>query len=353
MPPLPNWPPLGFTLEDAEIIYQYADRIVWKLGNGRILKRTQHLHTNSEAATHRFIADRTTIPVPCVYAEWLSADRRFHYLLEARAPGTTLGACWGQLTMDGKLDVAVQIATWMEYLMNNFRGDRMQTVSGARLPNNCFVPRVADPRGCLSGRWATNDDIFYREFEPALQRQGVDPDVIGLLRRVMPPCEGELALTHCDLYLGNIMVEPRAGGNRAVVTAIIDWESAGYWPAWFQYARITHGCSRDDTEWKWILSQETRGRIKHADHGRVWWDTVHLLLHRPRSLQARAWLRLLARYVRREVGREALREYEELDGRDLNAQLAQQEAMFDRSRMVNNRGGTGDQGYYSTAFGRR
>jgi thiamine kinase-like enzyme len=350
--PLPNQPPPGFSLEDAEIIYQYGDRVVWKVGNDLILKRTEHTYTNSEAITHHFIANKTPIPVPRVYGEWLSADRRYHYLLEARAPGTTLGACWGQLTSDGKLDIALQIAAWMKHLARNFRGDRLQTLLNARLPNNCFVPRVADSRGCLSGRWSADEEIFEAEFKPALQRYGVDADMIRLLRRTMPPCSNQLALTHCDLYLGNIMVEPRAGGTRGVVTAIIDWESAGYWPEWFQYARITHGCSKDDTEWKYYLSKVSRDRIKHADHGRVWWDTVQLLLYQPGSLQARAWLLLLIQYLKREVGRDELNDYQNLDGRDLNAQLAQQEAMLDRRNMLNNRGGTGDQGYYSTAFGR-
>ncbi|KAK4235425.1 kinase-like domain-containing protein [Achaetomium macrosporum] len=336
---LPTSPPAWFTFQDAALIYQAGERKVWKIRDEFILKRTRATGINSEAATHRFVADNTSIPVPFVYGEWQSEDRRWHYLLEGRIHGQTLADCWARLTVDDKLDLAEQVLAYMLQL-RRFTAGSLRSLSGKPLPNNLFVPAPfpEGARGYLRGTWRTDDDIFAREFQPALERARVAPDLVRLLRRTMPPCAGQLQLTHCDLYVGNVMVD--LSGGRAVVSAIIDWESAGYWPAWFQHARITHGCSKHDGEWKYILSRLQQSSIPHADHGRVWWDTVQTLLYRPSSLQARAWLRLLVGYVRGERSVSELEKYQEIDGEEAAV-----------LNTVPRGGGRGADGYYSTAIG--
>lgn len=149
----------------------------------------------------------------------------------------------------------------------------------------------------------------------------------------MPPVETELALTHCDLYFGNIMVatgEDAVGSRRGVkITGIIDWESAGYWPKWFQFARITYGVDDDDHEWKWVLSEACRRRIPFADHGRVWWDVVTMLYERPESMTARAWLALLGRFVDGGATEWELRGYQNMTREEGRREIERQaEFMF-------------------------
>ncbi|KAL2162986.1 hypothetical protein VTH06DRAFT_6822 [Thermothelomyces fergusii] len=361
---IPTSPPAGFSFDDAEMIYQHGDRVVWKVGRRYVLKRTALVDAGSEAATHRFVWKHTTVPLPRLYGEWVSPspspspsssshhhhhrddhhdhDRRhrrrrryssyYHYLLQERVPGQTLKECWGRLSRADVALIAEQVAGYMAELAR-IRGRRMQTLTGARLPTNCFIPRAppeeeddddddddeeggeseAGEQARLGGRWATDEEVFEGAFGPALRRRGVGEAVVRACRRTMPRCEGQLALTHGDLYVGNVVVDP----DRARVTGLIDWETAGFWPEWFQYARITHGCSRDDREWKRALSRASRPRIRQADHGRVWLDAVRLLLHRPDSLRARSWLSLLLRYQRGEVGCDALRNYRNIDPRDI------------------------------------
>ncbi|KAH6850585.1 kinase-like domain-containing protein [Chaetomium sp. MPI-CAGE-AT-0009] len=338
---IPRRAPAWFDdLREAKVIYQCGDRVVWVVDEKYILKRTRYTH-NSEAPTHHFINTQTDIPAPRVFAEWLGPGKRQHYLLEGRAPGQTLGACWRQLSLDARVRLATQVAGYMSRLARQFRGRRMESVSGQVLPLNCFVPGAENPRGFLKGRWATDDEIFNNEFRPGLRRKGHPEQLIRLVGITMPPCRGQLALTHCDLYVGNIMVDPARGD----VTAIIDWESAGYWPEWFQYARITHGCSPDDGHWKYMLSRMCRHLIPHADHGRVWLDMVQLLMYRPDSLQARAWLELLLRYLKGEASSTEMKEYYKVDGKDMCEQIAREEAA-----LLNGKGYTGNQGYYSTAI---
>ncbi|KAK3297309.1 kinase-like domain-containing protein [Chaetomium fimeti] len=337
---IPTTHPAWFdSLREAKMIYQCGDRVVWVVDDQFILKRMRYT-INSEAPTHEFVNSKTDIPVPHVFAEWLSADTRTHYLLEGRIPGQTLGDCWGQLTNETRIRLAQQVALYMAQLARAFRGKRMQSVARQPLPINCFVPGADEPRGPLKGRWATDEDIFNNEFLPGLKSKGLPDALIRLVGATMPPCRGQLAFTHCDLYVGNIMVDPAHG----VVTAIIDWESAGYWPEWFQYARITHGCSPADGQWKYILGRVSRGLIPHADHGRVWLDMVGLFMHRPDSLQARAWLRLLIKYLKGEASSREMREYESIDGRDQREQIERE------GLLLNGKGYIGNVGYYSSAM---
>lgn len=333
---LPRRPPAGFDFSGSVVIYEYGDRRVYKIRDEFILKRTRAGGVNSEAATHQFVQDSGTgVPVPFVYGEWLSADGRWHHILEGRIHGQTLRDCWGRLSMEDKIGIAEQVAGHMARL-GRIRGRALQSVSGRPLPHNVFVPRPVREH---LGVWRTDDDIFAHEFRPALRRAGVAAEVVAVVRRTMPPCQGQFVLTHADLYVGNVMVDPAS----ATVTAIIDWESAGFWPAWFQYARITLGCSPDDGEWKWILSRVQRKSIPHADHGRVWWHAVLTLLYSPDSLQAKAWLRLLVRYLRGEDVK--LKRYLEIDPEPLRDHILREQAM------LAGRGGRGDAGYYSTALG--
>jgi aminoglycoside phosphotransferase len=348
-PGLPNRPPEGIDLSGRVAIYRHSDRVVYNVRNRYILKRTSYSSHNSEAATHEYIGRNSTVPVPYVYAEWLSSDRRYHFLLEARVPGYTLADCWRELSLNAKLNIAQQVVRYMVQLSDLASSTQMETVSGKRLPNNCFNPRPQDPRGTLRGRWTTDDEIFENEFYPSLRRAGLRRETISMIKRTMPRANGRFVLTHCDLYVGNVMVDPARG----VVTGIIDWESGGFWPEWFQYARITHGCSDDDGEWKYMLSRLCRHFIQDAEHGRVWYDMVGSFVYDPNSAQARAWLRLLVRYLQGQASVDDLDNYQSVGVEGTENQPQQSWRSRAPSGMLNNRGGRGVEGYYSTAFGRR
>ncbi len=319
MPPsnLSTRQPSWFAPSSLEVIYNYGQRAVYKAYNPSndttfILKRTPNLDgiVNTEAATHHFLVDSTAVPVPAIFGEWLSPDRERHYLLEERISGQNLRDCWSQLSVSARLSIAEQVASYMTEL-SNYTSNRMQTINGHRLPNNNFIPSPT-PRSDFLPRCSSRTEIFDDLFRPALERAGVSSRVIRMARTTMPPCTDQFVFSHCDLFTGNIMVDPR----RARVTAIIDWESGGFWPAWFQYARITHGCDDGDGEWKRLLSRVMRDSIPHGEHGRVWWHAMQRLLTPPQgavSRAARVWLGLLELYVSGEVGKESLRTYRDLE----------------------------------------
>jgi hypothetical protein len=340
---LPTKPPSGIDLRDCREIYRHGSRRVYDVRGRYILKRTRYSKDNSEVATHKYIGRNSNVPVPYVYGEWTCPDRKYHYILEGRVSGYTLADCWHVLSFEAKISIARQVARYMASLARLSPSNRMETVSGKRRMNNCFNPRPRDARGYLAERYSTDREIFDNEFKPSLQAAGVPRETIRLIKETMPRVNGRMVLTHCDLYVGNVMVDP----DRALVTGIIDWESGGFWPEWFQYARITHGCSDDDGEWKYYLSMLSKAWIKDAEHGRVWYDMVTNFMYDPNDAKARAWLRLLMLYLEGRATTDDLDNYKNVVVVSTGySRWAAPEGM------LNNRGGRGVEGYYSMAFSR-
>jgi hypothetical protein len=336
---LPNRPPTNFDFSGSKVIYHHGNRKVYKIREEYILKRVP-FDINSEAATHRFVqSSGTSTPVPYIYDEWLSEDRKQHYILEGRIAGETVGDAWPRLSTAAKHSAARQVVTYMERLAQ-FRSDRLESVAHRRVITNNFVPKPLTTH--LAGKWRTDAEIFHHEFRPALTQAGVSPSTMTLLQRTMPPCAGQLVFTHGDLYVGNVMVNPAT----AEITAIIDWESAGFWPAWFQYARITDGCTPVDGEWKALLSALMRNKIPHAEHGRVWWCAVQELLYDRDSGKGRAWVSLLGQYLRGEAV--DLGRYKEVEVERSTGWFGTASRAVER---FNGRRGRGAASYYSTALG--
>lgn len=59
-----------------------------------------------------------------------------------------------------------------------------------------------------------------------------------------------IVFAHADISWENILVDPATG----VVTAIVDWEMAGFWPEWWEYRKALFG-SRSQLWWIGVLKQ--------------------------------------------------------------------------------------------------
>ncbi|OAL51583.1 hypothetical protein IQ07DRAFT_506665, partial [Pyrenochaeta sp. DS3sAY3a] len=59
-----------------------------------------------------------------------------------------------------------------------------------------------------------------------------------------------IVFTHADLDGDHILVEPTTGK----ITGIIDWETAGWWPAYWEYTKARYG-PRYQPWWKKLVSE--------------------------------------------------------------------------------------------------
>lgn len=78
-------------------------------------------------------------------------------------------------------------------------------------------------------------------------------------------------LTHCDLNLGNIMVQD------GKVVSILDWEYAAYFPIWYEYVSASFGFTDMDVEWKRLLRERLGVHDEaHEDAKAFWTDLCNL-----------------------------------------------------------------------------
>lgn len=151
--------------------------------------------------------------------------------------------------------VAKQTADYLLQL-RGLQSDKIQA-----LDNNpvyaafLFLRGHGMPHGPIS-----SDDELWAELELALSK--IPEGVRRRLRERMPVAT-PYTFNHGDLTFVNIMV---ADGR---VTGLIDWESSGYYPVWWEFAAAGIGLSKGDTEWKRLLQQYMPDFPEAKE---FWWD---------------------------------------------------------------------------------
>jgi aminoglycoside phosphotransferase (APT) family kinase protein len=78
---------------------------------------------------------------------------------------------------------------------------------------------------------------------------------INFLRRMIPPKEPRTVFTHGDIRPENIVVQETQSGNY-LVAGLIDWEFSGFYPDWYEAAKITNCLSTvEKSDWFLFLPE--------------------------------------------------------------------------------------------------
>ena len=177
----------------------------------------------SEAEAMRFVASKTSIPVPTVHDVYEKEGNT--YILMSRVHGKPLGEVWDSLCTEQKATIVRQMNHYMAEL--------------ATLPGDFY--------GAL---WESHlADIFFHHFPfrnekiqygPYFSRQEYDNGLVAALANSRPDqtlsasdqalAEKLLRLdderrvfSHGDLHLNNIIID-----DSGRITGIVDWEGAGF-----------------------------------------------------------------------------------------------------------------------------
>lgn len=122
-----------------------------------------------------------------------------------------------------------------------------------------FVDPKENPYGPLRSDMELQDSLA-----PALK--DLLPVVSARFRARIPVCT-PYTFTHGDLNCQNIIV------RNGELAGILDWESAGYFPVWWEYASTSIGLSAEDAEWKALL----RKHLCAYDAGKDVWRSFYSL----------------------------------------------------------------------------
>ncbi|KAE8423369.1 kinase-like domain-containing protein [Aspergillus pseudocaelatus] len=238
-------------------------------------ERQQHCSYNSYVKLIYEAGDRgenTSIPVPTVLKSW---EEDGHTLILMKCiPGEPLSKAWPRLSTHEKEGIAKQTAEYPLQL-GKLQSDNIQSLGGGPVYSN-FLFKNKDfdlPHGPLA-----SDDELWAHMERGLN-EAITETVRIRLRHRMPPAT-PYTFTHGDLTNVNVMVE-----NESLI-GIVDWETSGYFPVWWEYVYTSVADSEKDREWKTLL----RKHMPDYNNAREFWLYYYYLCRSLEHERARKFI---------------------------------------------------------------
>lgn len=154
--------------------------------------------------------------------------------------GVTLEDAWTTLSVADKAQIADETAHFLAQL-RNFHSSRLEGFGGSAFMSNYLC--IRDPNS-LQGPFDSQDVCF----EAMIKGFNLPERARENLQKRFPTC-GPYTLTNGVLDISNIIVE---SGH---LVGIISWETAGYFPVWWEWVRASIAHGEEDSEWKSMLRE--------------------------------------------------------------------------------------------------
>ena len=185
-----------------------------------------------------------SIPSPQLYAMWRHGD--VLYLVMELIPGQNLRTLWGTLSENEKSSICSQLRQAFTHIRSIPSTGSFGNIVGGPLPHLFFGSYTGDPR--IMGPFQTSEDLHaglalhaQRQQERNM-RHGWNSE---WLARHLPEAlkDQPSTFTHGDLIKQNIMVQEQPGADgqtdrQFLLTGLIDWEMAGWYPQYWEYANL-------------------------------------------------------------------------------------------------------------------
>lgn len=197
------------------------------LGGYRTVRLDRHrvfkwIDTPTEALSMTFVAKNTTIPVPRVY-DLVIHEGKLGLIMEFIDARETE---WAYLSKAQKADVARQLGGFIAQLRTLMppHPGIVECIDGApcrdpKLNVGLEVGTVENFHNILGHNMVREEDVpLYIPLRPAFER------IHGRKHRTM--------FTHADFNWHNILIRD------GQIVALLDWESAGWYPEYWEYTRL-------------------------------------------------------------------------------------------------------------------
>lgn len=195
----------------------------------------------SEVETMRYIKEKTSIPVPCVYSYDFDTGNSVgaQFMLIEHLPGLPLYKVWPQLTLDHKKSVISDIASLLAEL-SNLTFDKIGCLTSGGKIGSLLSPL---PKGEITatGPFTLTSDYLLSFLPSNTCPSGVYSRVRRILLSYVSQTENTSLLAppfriiHTDFDAQNILLLPPISGTDPKVSGIIDWEFAYTGPPCFFY----------------------------------------------------------------------------------------------------------------------
>ena len=215
-----------------------------------IVKTSPFVHL-TEAATLQYIASSTSLPVPRIFCAFVHRNRA--YLVMQRVQGVSLARAWPSLSAAQLSAIFKQLRAMLAELraLPAPPDAGVQSCIGGSLRDS-RIPRSRPRFGPFKSTQAFHlwlrEGLRPEEHPERDDDQDQDWQDIKTMAAQQDGPWPPLVFTHGDLNPFNVLV---CGGN---VVGIIDWEFAGWYPAYWEYTAAWYGnCTRQ--AWQGVLAE--------------------------------------------------------------------------------------------------
>ncbi len=206
-----------------------------------------------EGDTLYFIEHHLKILAPRLYAMYRDESNGWLYIIMELLPGEPLDQKWPSLLNSEKMQITNKLGRIFEQTRllpsPGFYGD----VCRRSLPHDILWTR--EKKQSISGPFSNEHELnmgFVGKLRMNAQANGAHSykadfyeRTLSLALRDNPP-----TFTHSDVQRKNILVKEIASNppsqGRDYEVAIIDWEDAGWYPSYWEYASVAHAFQWDD-----------------------------------------------------------------------------------------------------------
>ena len=211
---------------------KYCTRLspnVVKLNSGIVVKVAPTL-TFAEAYALQYVAKQTSVPVPRLIDAYESKGVKF--IVMEYVNGAPLSKLWGKMKKEEKSSLLRELRQYVDEL-RNVPPPRPGWV-GALDYSPADDERISsNPMGPFQ-----NHDAFHLFLRWGIENPTVSPHIeIALAHKRY---QHRTVLTHGDLAPQNIIV------NNGKIVAIIDWETSGWFPEYWEYSLAWQ------SSWRWV-----------------------------------------------------------------------------------------------------
>lgn len=241
---------LHMATEDLVSCVSSGDKI-WSLSTQDVFKVDENLVVKcgpltlqnlEEAANIQIIRQLTSIPVPEIVR--VHAQGRKVYIFMSYIPGSTLQDVWPTLDTKARQKIAEQLKTYM---------DELRAIPS---PSSCYFGSL-ETHICIDMRQLTrlnigenrliSSEAEFNKFIMTDLLSDYPTEYYDMLLSMMRQ-DHKVVLTHGDFHPRNIMVED------TVITGIIDWECAGWYPEYWEYVKALTSVGPVVDWWRYLTT---------------------------------------------------------------------------------------------------
>lgn len=204
-----------------------------------------------------FIQKATSVPVPRIYALFRNPTSNKNYIIMERVAGQRLDTEWRTLSQGQKDAITIKLRGYFDEIRRLPTPGGYCSVNNQALLDNVFW--TGDTADAIAGPFTTeeelNDAMIKKYIFNNLPKNKAD-----FYKRAFPSIlrNHHPVFTHGDLQRKNILVQETSPSPDLSVPSttdynhevtVIDWEIAGWYPSYWEYARSIFACGRWNDDW--------------------------------------------------------------------------------------------------------